>query len=86
MTYLQHGNKFRLRDAHPVSVTAVHHVDDSICVGVVTTPVWPGRERYKGLKERDEDSGGGRRAEASRPNTLNCKEVWHNNVWKVVLS
>lgn len=44
MTYLQHGDKLRLRDAHPVSVTAVHHVDDSICVGVITTPVWPGRE------------------------------------------
>jgi len=42
LRYLQHGHQFRLGDAHPVTVTAVHHVDDCVCVGVVTPPIRSG--------------------------------------------
>ena len=37
---LQHGDQLLLADPHPVPVRAIHHVDDGVCVGVVTSPVW----------------------------------------------
>lgn len=56
--YLQHGHQLRLWDAHPVAVAAVNHVDDRICVGVVTPPVGPVEQR--------EEHGGQMEAETER--------------------
>ena len=46
-TYFQHSDEFRCRYAHPVPVTAVYHINDGICVSVVTPPIGPSVEcRY----------------------------------------
>merc|ERR1711860_286304 len=37
---LQHRDKLLLADPDPVPVSAVHHVDNGVGVGVITSPVW----------------------------------------------
>lgn len=44
-SYLKHSHQFRLGDSHPVPVTAVHYIDNSISVRVVAAPVRPETER-----------------------------------------
>ena len=46
-TYLQHGDEFRLGNGQPFSVHTVHHINDGICVGIVTPPVRPRGQSVK---------------------------------------
>ena len=51
---LQHADQFGFGYGESVPVGAVHHVNNRICVGIVTPPVWPERRKES---EHIENSG-----------------------------
>ena len=41
MTDLEHRYKLLFGDTNSIPVHRVHHVDNGICVAIVTSPIWP---------------------------------------------